>query len=248
MSALLSRPLDRRSFLKLSTLAGGGLVLGYYFKSVNSAAGQVAQPAAGTMEGTFSPSAFVRIAPDGSVTIYSARPEVGQGIKTSLPWWSPRSSALIGRKSQWSPRRSTPPSVPKRRRKHLYSTILPPDAPRRRHRSDMLIQAAAKTWGVPVSECYAEDGMVHHRDSGKTLSYGDLVATASTLPVPDEKSVQLKDPKDSPCSDPASAEWTIPRSSPASRFLASTKRCPACCTPCTSSARVGRQSRQGQRR
>jgi isoquinoline 1-oxidoreductase beta subunit len=60
----------------------------------------------------------------------------------------------------------------------------------------MLIAAAAATWGVPVSECYAEDGEVHHRDSGRTLSYGELAAKAATLPVPDAASVALKNAND----------------------------------------------------
>ena len=83
MSALLQSPVDRRSFLRLATMAGGGLVLGYYLRPTGRA--EVAKTDAGTVDGVFIPNAFIRIAPDGSVTVYSARPEVGQGIKTSLP-------------------------------------------------------------------------------------------------------------------------------------------------------------------
>ncbi len=188
---------SRRSFLKLSALAGGGLVLAYYLKSASSVRGQVAKPSADSMEGAFAPNAFVRIAPDGSVTIYSARPEIGQGIKTSLPMivaeeldvdWkrvsvvsAPLDPAFGNQGAGGST--STPQS---------YASLRRVGATARK----MLIQAAAQTWGVPESECYAQDGVVRHRDTGRTLNYGDLVGAASKLPVPDEKTVQLKDPNE----------------------------------------------------
>jgi isoquinoline 1-oxidoreductase beta subunit len=81
-----SESLDRRSFLRLSALAGGGLLLGFYFRSAGRAgAADVVKVARGATDVAFAPNAFLRIAPDGSVTIFSARPEIGQGIKTSLP-------------------------------------------------------------------------------------------------------------------------------------------------------------------
>jgi len=60
----------------------------------------------------------------------------------------------------------------------------------------MLVTAAAQTWGVPESECVASGGVVRHGPSGRSLKFGDLVAKASTLPVPKEDAVRLKDPKD----------------------------------------------------
>ena len=83
MSATFQEPVGRRSFLRLATLAGGGLVLGYYVRPSGMA--QVAKPDVEKTDGLFIPNAFIRIAADGSVTVYSPRPEVGQGIKTSLP-------------------------------------------------------------------------------------------------------------------------------------------------------------------
>ena len=80
---LLSRPVDRRDFLRFSAIAGGGLVLGFYFKAGSSAtAAEIVKPAAGL---EFKPSAFIRISPDNVVTLISKQPEIGQGIKTSLP-------------------------------------------------------------------------------------------------------------------------------------------------------------------
>jgi isoquinoline 1-oxidoreductase beta subunit len=188
----LAAPLNRRSFFKLSALAGGGLVLAYCLKS-----GRIAKAATDTMEGSFSPSAFLRIAPDGTVTIVSARPEIGQGIKTALPMviaeelgvnWNqvkvisaPLNSAFGQQTAGGS--MSTPTSYQAMRKIGATARL-------------MLVRAAAKTWGVPESECVAENGRVRHRDSGRTLGYGDLAATAATMPVPDEATVPLKDPKD----------------------------------------------------
>ncbi len=195
MTPSLTPALDRRSFLKLSALTGGGLILGLSFRPSASGADSVANASRGLVDGEFVPNAFVRIAPDGSVTIVSARPEIGQGIKTSLPMivaeeldvdWRSVKVVSAPLDEQFGEQdaggsTSTPDSyLPMRRAGAVART--------------MLIEAAAETWGVPASECYAEDGVVHHRDSGRTLSYGALAAKAATLPVPDPRSVVLKDP------------------------------------------------------
>ena len=57
----------------------------------------------------------------------------------------------------------------------------------------LLIAAAAKTWGVPESECFASNGRVYHRPTDRSLGYGQLTATAATLPPPDLNSVKLKE-------------------------------------------------------
>ena len=67
--------LDRRSFLKVSGTAAGGLLVGFYVRS--DARAQGAEP--------FRPNGYVRIDPDGTVTLWSKNPDMGQGIKTSLP-------------------------------------------------------------------------------------------------------------------------------------------------------------------
>jgi len=72
--------MDRRSFLKLATIAGGGLVIGHYVRP--DAAAGTAKPDVEKVGDLFIPNVFIRIATDGTVTIFSARPEVGQGIKT----------------------------------------------------------------------------------------------------------------------------------------------------------------------
>lgn len=199
---LTSPPMDRRSFLRLSTLAGGGLVLGFYL-GVNPRAGaaDVVQASApsGAAGGSpdFAPNAFIRIAPDGSVTIFGHKPEMGQGTKTSLPMivaeelevdWhtvtaiTPPLDRAFGNQSAGGST-STPSS---------YMNLRKAGATAR----TMLIAAAAQTWNVPASECRAANGKVTHDGSNRSLGYGELVAKAATLPVPDPESVKLKDPKD----------------------------------------------------
>jgi isoquinoline 1-oxidoreductase beta subunit len=60
----------------------------------------------------------------------------------------------------------------------------------------MLVQAAAKQWGVPASECRAANSVITHQPSGRTVTYGRVAEAAAKLPAPDPKSIQLKDPKD----------------------------------------------------
>lgn len=190
--------IDRRSFLRLSAVAGGGLVLGFYLDSVPGlGAAEVLNVNASDASGVFAPNAFIRIATDGAVTIFAHKPEIGQGIKTSLPtivaeelevdWHAvtvvtaPLDSAFGSQAAGGST--STPSSYMNLRRAGATARTL-------------LVEAAAKTWSVAASECRAEKGRVFHDDSKRSLSYGELVAKAATLPVPAADSVKLKDPKD----------------------------------------------------
>lgn len=192
--------LDRRGFIKLSALAGGGLALGLGFTSAGRAvAATVVNAADAPPAGTFTPSACIRIGTDGSVTIFSKVPEIGQGIKTSLPMvlaeelevdWKDVTIQM----ADFGPAYANPwfgaggsTSTP-----NHYDHFRLAGATAR----TMLIAAAAQSWGVPASECYAADTAVHHRPTTRTLRYGDLVAAAAKLPVPDAKTVTVKNPKD----------------------------------------------------
>jgi len=193
-TATLSGPIDRRDFIKLSALASGGLVVGFYINSGGDA--NAAESAAGP-GGSFAPNAFVSITPDGKITIVSKQPEIGQGIKTSLPmviaeqldvdWASVtiEQGELNEKYGSQSAGGST--STP-----NNYENFLRVGATARA----MLVEAAAQTWGVPASQCTTQAGTVHHRASNRSLKYGALVAKAATLPVPDATKVTLKDPKD----------------------------------------------------
>ncbi len=189
---------DRRAFLKLSAVAGGGLALGFYLKSAPRALAADAAPTAAAAA-EFAPNAYLRIAPSGVVTIVSKVPEIGQGIKTSLPMVIAEELDVDWKNvhiedADLKPALSNPwfgaggsTSTP-----NHYDHFRRAGATARA----MLVSAAAQTWSVPASECTTAATAVHHRASGRSLGYGALVAKAATLPVPDEKSVSLKNPAD----------------------------------------------------
>ncbi len=187
----------RRDFLRKSALAGGGLVLGFYLNAADSAAKRVAKPSTISETGVFKPNAFIHIAPNGTVTLISKQPEIGQGIKTSLPMviaeelevnWKDvvivqgDLDPIYGSQNAGGSR-STPTNYEEFHR--LGATA-----------RTMLIQAAAEIWKVPASELLAHDSAVHHPATGRQLDYGQLVEKAAALPVPAPESVQLKDAKD----------------------------------------------------
>ncbi|MES2809123.1 MAG: molybdopterin cofactor-binding domain-containing protein [Bacteroidota bacterium] len=179
---------SRRNFLKVSAIAGGGVMFGFSLLAD-------ASPVEHLAETIFSPNAFVSIDSKGLVTLMSPNPEIGQGVKTSLPMilaeelevpWdkvyvemAPLDQAKFGSQVAGG-------SGAVRSR---YMPIRNAGAAARQ----MLITAAAQQWAVPETECYAESFVIH-KPSGKKLSYGELAAKAATLPVPTD--VKLKDPKD----------------------------------------------------
>lgn len=197
MNATVLENASRRQFLRTSALAGGGLVLGLYFDAAESAAKHIIKPSAATETAEFKPNAFIRIAPNGVVTLISKQPEIGQGIKTSLPmviaeelevnWKDVKIvqgdlDPIYGSQSAGGSR-STPTNYQEFHR--LGATA-----------RTMLLQAAADTWQVPVAELHAQDSAVHHAASGRKLNYAELVTKAALLPVPRPETVKLKDSKD----------------------------------------------------
>ena len=186
-----SHGVTRRSFLRVSALAGGGLVIGTWLDFGKAAA----EP--GVLE-DFAPNAFIRITPDGVVTLTAKNPEIGQGVKTMLPmliaeeldvdWRSvvveQGSLDLVNFSRQFAGGSNATPTdwLPMRRAGAAGRT--------------MLVGAAAAEWGVPASECTTEPGVVVHASSGRRVAYGALTERAATMPVPDLETVPLKDPAD----------------------------------------------------
>jgi isoquinoline 1-oxidoreductase subunit beta len=187
---------SRRGFLKATAAAGGGLLLQASLPPLARIAMADDATAVSTGEAA-ALNAYIRIAPDGIVTIMSKNPEIGQGIKTMLPMviaeeldvaWeqvrieqAPLDTAKFGQQFAGGSR-ATPLNYDPLRRVGAAGR-------------QMLVAAAAQTWNVPPSECSTEAGVVHHRESGRSLAYGALAAKAAGMPVPDLAKVALKDPK-----------------------------------------------------
>lgn len=181
--------LNRRSFLQVSALAGGGFLLGLY----SSKAAALAQG----QQAALAPSDFVSIASNGVVSITSRNPETGQHSLNMLPMMVAEELDV-----EWKNVKIVRAGVDTKYGIQFTggSTATPNnwDAMRQvggaaRH---MLIAAAAQTWGVAASECSTVAGRVHHKASNRSLGYGELAAKAVTMPVPDFKTLKLKDPKD----------------------------------------------------
>lgn len=185
--------LGRRSFLKTSTLASGGLVLGFSWLS----SCQSKPEAALTMpDEWFELNGFLKIGDNGIVTIQSPNPEIGQNVKTSMPMivaeeldvdWdnvvveqAPLNTELFTRQLAGGSQ-----SI-----RQGWEGLRLAGAGARQ----MLCAAAAAAWEVPVAEITTNAGILHHEKSGRSAGYGEMAAAAADVPVPEE--VQLKDVKD----------------------------------------------------
>jgi CO/xanthine dehydrogenase Mo-binding subunit len=177
-------PLSRREFVAAGVAAGAGLVIGFYL------------PHKGASEReSFSPNAYLRITPDNKVTIVVARSEMGQGVRTALPMilaeeleadWKQIEIEQAGASTMFGDQ-TTGGSASIR-------TTWDPMRKAGAIAREMLISAAALTWNVPRSGCTAESGHIKHAASNRSLSYGELVNKAATLPIPSD--VTLKQSKD----------------------------------------------------
>jgi isoquinoline 1-oxidoreductase beta subunit len=181
--------IGRRSFIKLAGFAGGGLVLAF---NLNPRVARAADAHPSEQSDTL--NAFVRIAPDNTVTVFSKGPEIGQGIKTAF-------GLIIAEEldADWKTVRvDQAPINPK-----VYgyqgaggSTSIPRGWDQLRQAGAtaraMLVAAAAKQWNVPTSECSASGSCVMHTPSKREMSYGELAKAAAAQPVPDASKVPLK--------------------------------------------------------
>lgn len=190
---------SRRGFLKNIGIGSGALVLGVQFSSMLSMPKAIAQGLAAEALGVtnFAPSVYLTINSDNTVAIVVHRSEMGQGIRTSIPmivadeleadWQQIQVVQGLGDKKYGSQNTDGSRSI-----RHFYQPLREAGATARM----MLEQAAAKIWQVPVSECSAVKGQVMHAKSNSAIAFGDLVAIAASLAVPDKATLVLKSKQD----------------------------------------------------
>lgn len=185
--------INRRSFLKVSALAGGGMMLSF---SWLAACNPSPEEAMAMPDEWFELNSYIKIGENGRVTLMAPNPEFGSNVKTSLPMiladeldvdWK----NVIVEQADFYPERFERQFTGGSQSVRQGWKILRTAGAAGRH---MLISAAAQSWNVPAAEITTASGMLHHKKSGKKLSYGEVVTKAAGLPVPEE--VKLKDVKD----------------------------------------------------
>ncbi|MBP8239186.1 MAG: xanthine dehydrogenase family protein molybdopterin-binding subunit [Saprospiraceae bacterium] len=184
---------NRRSFIKSTVLAGGGMMLGFsWLVSCKPRPEQLLE----MPKEWFNINGFLKIGENGVVTIMSPNPEIGQNVKTSMPMivaeeldvdWkqviveqAPLNTDVFTRQVAGGSQ-----SI-----RQGWESLRMAGATARK----MLREAAAKAWQVPADEVTTEAGMLHHKNSGKSAGYGEMASAAAALPVPEE--VELKGLKD----------------------------------------------------
>ncbi len=180
---------DRRTFLRVTAIAGGGLLLGSYAKPLAARGRASADP--------FQPNAYIRIGADGSITIMAKNPEVGQGVRTMLPMLIAEELDVDWNAITVEQADSDPARFGRQFAGGSTATPMNYDEHRRIGAAarQMLVAAAAATWGVAEAELTTKSGRVSHGPSSRSAGYGELAARAATLPAPDLKTVKIKDPK-----------------------------------------------------
>ncbi len=197
MAGTLKDPkIDRRAFLQVSAVAGGGLLIGLYTPDV-LAQGRGGGP--GAPAASLAPNTYITINPDNTFTIIAKNPETGQGVKTALPMiiadefdvdWAqvkiqqadldPKYGGQIEGGS-----RAIPSNYQNHRLVGAGGRLL-------------MLAAAAQQWNVPQSELSTAGGVVTHAATKRTATYASLSSPAASLPVPETAAIEaaLKNPRD----------------------------------------------------
>ena len=186
----MSRPLSRRAFLKKS-LEGAGLTIAL---SMTPSGCRLIGSESLKKDSTtpYHMNAWIQVLPDETVRCILNKSEMGQGVYTSLPmiiademdadWTNICFQAAPAAQTYLDPVFGMQLTGGSTSIRHMFEPLRKAATAARQ----MLVTAAAQTWGVPETECQAQQGKIHHTRTGRSLTYGQLCERASQLPVPQD--------------------------------------------------------------
>lgn len=191
--ALVKTQINRRSFLKVSAAAGGGMLIG--FSWLNGCTSPE-EPRVEVPKEWFDINGYIKIGDTGMVTIYSPNPEIGQNVRTSMPMIVAEELDVPWRNVVVEQAPLNTEAFENQFAGGSLSIKLSWEALRMAGAAGkaMLLAAAAEEWGVEVSELTASDGVIKEINGERSIDYGALANKAAEIEVPEE--VELKEPKD----------------------------------------------------
>ena len=176
----LNKKIDRRSFLKVSTLAGGGMMLSF---SWLAGCKPTSEELLTMPKEWFELNSYVKIGENGAVTLFSPNPEFGSNVKTSMPMilaeeldtdWK---NVFVEQADFYPERFDRQFTGGSQGIRQGWKPLRTAGATARQ----MLVLAAAQTWKVPASEITTSAGIITHQSSGKKAHYGEMASLAGTL-------------------------------------------------------------------
>lgn len=175
---------SRRSFLKSSVLAGGGLMISFSGLAKLDLEDKI--PEAFLPGEWFELTGYIKITPDNIIKILNPNPEFGQNVMTSLPMITAEELDVDWKKVlvEMGPHDNTklgPQFTGGSNSVRMYWKPLREAGAAARQ---MLMQAAAQSWGVPVEEVTTKTGMLYHEKTGKSGTYGEFASKAAGMPIP----------------------------------------------------------------
>jgi isoquinoline 1-oxidoreductase beta subunit len=185
---------NRRSFLKVSAAAGGGMLIGFSWLTGCTSDPKVEKIA--IPNEWFEINGYIKIGDTGLVTIYSPNPEIGQNVRTSMPLivaeeldvdWKNVVVEQAPLNTGFYQNQFAGGSLSIRL---SWNALRMAGATGRR----MLLEAAAKEWGVKVSDLNATQGVITEKNEERTITYGEIASKAVGIEIPEE--VELKEIKD----------------------------------------------------
>ncbi|WP_258105259.1 xanthine dehydrogenase family protein molybdopterin-binding subunit [Marinoscillum sp. MHG1-6] len=187
---IVKTAINRRSFLKVSAAGGTGLLIGFNWLASCSTKPQQSIP-----KEWFDINAYIKIADNGLVTIYSPNPEIGQNVKTAMPLiiaeeldvdWT---NVMVEQADLNTVKYSRQLAGGSQSIRHGWPSLRRAGATARR----LLLEVAAKRWQTDINQLSVSNGVIKHSETGKELHYGELVVEAAAIPVPED--VELKSPE-----------------------------------------------------